>query len=91
MIEPRIETTYWKPGDEVNEDGDATLVPCDKADATQTMFCLSSVHPVDHHEFGLSLIVTDVADEIGEHYMFVALQAMDKYLAEHPDGETVDV
>jgi hypothetical protein len=86
VIEPRVEMMYLRPSDE-DDDG---LVPCNKDEATMTQFVFSSIHPVDLHEFGLSLAVTGVVDEVGSHYWFKVEKAMEKYLADHPDGETVD-
>ena len=86
MIEPRVEMTYLQPTD----DGDDGLVICDKDVATMTQFAFSTIHPVDQHEFGVAIVVTGVVDEVGEHYMFEVSRALEKYLADHPDGKSVD-
>ena len=84
---PRIELQHLKAGDELDDDGLPTMVPATKEDAEMTKFIITVHHPVDDHEFGLALMVTEVKESLDGYYLKSAKQALSLYLSEHPEGE----
>ena len=58
--------------------------------ATLTKWTLTSMHPVDDHEFGIALTPDEVqhsVDDLEPSYRAAAEDAMHTYFAEHQDGK----
>ena len=59
--------------------------------ATQTKWVLTSMHPLDSHEFGIALTsIPDIhhsLDDLNPSYRAEAEDAMHRYMGEHPDGK----
>ena len=69
------------------EGDDVDVIQCHKDDATMTRFVVSSVHPIDRHEFGLALHVTEVLPALEGPYHDTAVKALERYLIDHPEGK----
>ena len=63
------------------------FVPCAFEDADITMWVFTDIHPVDRHEFGLSLTVAPAERDLDARRYKYAVDALVRYLEEHPDGE----
>ncbi len=81
---PRIERVYVRYE---GEGDDLVEIMCPKDEATSTHFVYTALHPVDGHEYGLMLSLTEVVDEIPEHLHNEGVGALERYMTEHPDGK----
>ena len=81
---PRIEKKYLRFEGE-GDDREGFL--CGKEDASMTCFAVTANHPIDGHEFGLAVNITEVVDELNEHQTATVLKALEGYLSDHPKGE----
>ncbi len=85
----RVEYDYrrWE-----GEGDDAVPVSCPFDDASETQFVFTSTHPVDGHEFGMMLTVTPAVRHVEDasDCRDTAVEAMVRYMSEHPDGKDDD-
>jgi len=64
------------------------------ADAEFTMVVFSERHPVDNHEYGTRLIITDIVespDKLPVQAITHGLRMMARYLQDNPDGPEVSL
>ena len=89
----RIEVAYyyWMKVEVSEEYPDGLRsVPCGKDKAEGTEFVYTFKHPIDGHEFGLMLTMTEVVDKAPDYEHFDALAAIADYMRAHPDGDFCD-
>lgn len=55
--------------------------------ADYSVFTASSFHPVDSHEFGMSVSVNPAVVSLGEFQRETMLRSLKEYMVKHPDGE----
>ncbi|MFC1740177.1 hypothetical protein ACFL0N_01700 [Pseudomonadota bacterium] len=96
----RLEFIYGKRNPEWDADAfeadpdgydvSAYIMGAAKDESDCTYICATEIHPVDHHEYGLMLHITDGAideDGLGHHYRLQIELALAKYLVDNPDGD----
>ena len=97
---PRLEFIYGKrnpdwdadayDADPEGYDVSAYVMGVSKDDADCTFICATEIHPVDHHEYGMMLHITDGGvdnDGLGSHWRFEIEKALERYLVDNPDGD----
>jgi hypothetical protein len=63
------------------EDDDVKQIQCGRDEATCTIFIFTDVMP-DGEEYGVSVQMTEVLDELPEPYLKTVRQSLDKYRKE---------
>lgn len=68
---------------------ESDLVPCrfDDKEATMTVIMFSAQHPVDYHEYGMSVTLTEVTDEVPFVAILSVYRAFYEYLRDHSLGK----
>ena len=87
-MEPRIEGPSYLRSE--GEGDDLKMVYCRKEDASMTEFAITAMHPLDRHEFGLMIAVTEVTNWPEKWQLSDAMKALKQYMGNHPDGNFCD-
>jgi hypothetical protein len=66
---------------------DELVTTFDRDKAVSTVFTVTTFHPIDGHEFGLQVNISEVCDEMDAFVHAETFGAIDDYMKDHPDGK----